>query len=331
VDEEYIKKVVANSTNTEPTTVRKKSFEELFAGYTTNDVLKNSGLSASDAEKVMSAVAPAGGKVFETANGEKYRAGDTVILNGIPHLALEDGSFEGMGIEVVGTTSTTAQETKVDNRLRLSALSGREEQIYGPDNVTENILSPLHKTGGLLFPYTPALQIAGEARWTEHDLVHTNFDVLSYQRTPSATIGISGKFTVQNQREGQYAIAAIHFLRTITKMYYGDQESANANAAQNSGKDAKAGLPPPVLRLRGYGDYMFPDLRCVVKGYSFNFDENMDLIDVPLPAGGNVMLPPLFTLSITIGLQQSPRRVRKDFNLTDFRSGKTMLKGGNWF
>ena len=232
---------------------------------------------------------------------------------------------------MTGVQTCALPISNVDSRLRISALSGKETAIYGPKNSEENIMAPLHATRGMLFPYTPAIQISGESSWTAHDLVQTNFDILSYQRTPSASIGVTGKFTVQNQREGEYAIAVIHFLRTITKMHYGDQESAQNNALNNKDGVALAGLPPPVVRLRGYGKYMFPDLRCVVKGYSFNFDENMDLIRIKSPTGGHMSVPPMFTIQVNLGLQQSPRRVRKDFNLEEFRTGKAFITGGNWF
>lgn len=338
--------VVLNSTNTVAVTTTKKSFEELFAGYDTNNLLKNSGLSTTEAERVSKSVnGVTSGTVFTSDSGTRYTKDDIVMVNGVPHIVGADGSLEGLGIDVTAdvsttgssattatttTTSTAVNSPTVDSRLRLSALEGREISVYGARD-PNNILSPLWSTGGLMFPFTPTLQIAGEANWDSHNLTHTNFDVLSYQKTPSATIGISGRFTVQNQREGEYAIAVIHFLRSMTKMYYGDQGETQGGKAVNKGNDTTQGLPPPVLRLRGYGDYMFPDLRCVIRGYNFSFDENMDLINITLPSGGTVMLPPLFTISVNIGLQQSPKRVRKDFNLADFKTGKTMLRGGNWF
>lgn len=344
---DFLRGAISNFTNVSPIATVKKANEGSFAGYSTNKLLAESGLSTNEQSRVLSSVSAnstkgvTSGTTYESSTGQKYKESDIIILpdGAGPHIVLPDGSYEAVNpITVTGATdrsSTPAQATqtveqRVDNRLRLSALEGREGEVYG-EKTPDNILNPLRETGGLLFPFTPSLQMSGEANWSAHELTHTNFDVLSYQRTPSATIGITGKFSVQNQREGEYALAAIHFLRSTTKMYYGDQESAQANAAENRGKDAKAGLPPPVLRLRGYGEYMFPDLRCVVKGYSFSFDENMDLIDIALPSGGNVLLPPLFSITVNIALQQSPKRARKDFNLSDFRTGKTMKIGGNWF
>ena len=273
------------------------------------------------------------------ADGTQY----TVDANGflIPDAAGSPITVTGSGTTAATSTTATATATStstsatsasssVDARLRISALPSQETKIYGANGPT-NILAPLYATGGLMFPYTPSISVQGESNWTPNNLVHTNFDILSYEKTPSATIGLAGKFTVQNQREGQYVMAVIHFLRVVTKMHFGDQDSAQNNATANAGKGSLAGLPPPVLRLRGYGNFMFNDLRCVVRGYSFNFDEQMDLVPVT-SAGGTMYLPALFTLNVNIGLQQSPRKVRKDFNLDQFRTGALLTgKGGYWF
>ncbi len=278
--------------------------------------LANAGLTTSDASKVLTAATGKSGDLIEQG-GKLFTRNDAGEL--IPETTGDKD------IVVSG-----AKNDSVDARLRISALRGKEDDIYGPKG-SENILSPLHETGGLMFPYTPAIQISGEATWTPHDLVHTNFDILSYQRTPSVQISLTGKFTVQNQREGAYAAAVIHFLRVITKMHYGDQDSAQDNAQDNSSTSAIAGLPPPVLRLRGYGQYMFNDLRCVIKTFSFNFDENMDLIPIRI-ADGEMYLPPMFTISIAIGLQNSPAKVKTEFNLNTFRTGALLnTPGGNWF
>lgn len=223
----------------------------------------------------------------------------------------------------------TPQEPPEDNRIRLSALAGKAVDIYGPNDKSANILAPLHTTGGLMFPYTPSIRVSGDTDWTPHQLTHTNYDIYSYQRTPSATITLSGKFTVQNQREGEYALACIHFLRTVGKMYYGEQDSADYDPKATTQSTSKAGLPPPVLRLRGYGAYMFKDLKCVLKSYDYSYEENMDTVTIQT-VNGDVVLPALFTLNVNVLLQQNSTSLRRDFKLDDFRTGALLSKGG-WF
>ncbi len=237
-----------------------------------------------------------------------------------------DGIYDNEEITVTGSTAN--RNTARDSRVRISAQN--EQQVYGPNDRTANILAPLYATGGLLFPYTPQVQVSGDTEWSGHSLTHTNFDVLSYQRTASASISLSGKFTVQNQREGEYALAVLHFLRVAGKMYFGDLDSAQRDAQNRDTSNAIAGLPPPALLLNGYGDYMFNNLKCVLKNYTYAFDENMDMIDIVSPAGGTVSLPPLFNISLSLGLQTNPSKTRKQFSLNAFRTGKLMTDGG-WF
>jgi hypothetical protein len=239
-----------------------------------------------------------------------------------------DAGETGPDIIVVANNSDIT-----DNRLRISALRGQSDRVYGANDKSTNVLAPLHSTGGMLFPYTPSIAISGDTDWTPHALTHTNYDIYSYQRTPSATITLGGKFTVQNQREGEYALACIHFLRTMGKMYYGEQDSFDYNPTTLTPEQSTAGLPPPVLRLRGYGLYMFSDLRCVLKNYSFSFEETMDLVTVQSQTGGDIMLPPMFTINVSLLLQQNPSRLRREFKLDAFRTGDLMRQSstGGWF
>ena len=97
--------------------------------------------------------------------------------------------------------------------------------------------------------------------------VHTNQDFYVYSKTPSVTLTVSGDFTVQNQEEGQYALAVIHFLRTVTKMNFGDTDSL-------------AGTPPPILLFNAYGPYVFKDVPVIVKGFSVEFPDTVDYVQV---------------------------------------------------
>ena len=65
-----------------------------------------------------------------------------------------------------------------------------KELILGPNN-SSNILQPLWKTDGLMFPYTPMIQVQhATVGYGQYDLAHTNYDYFAYQRTmsPSATV-----------------------------------------------------------------------------------------------------------------------------------------------
>lgn len=182
----------------------------------------------------------------------------------------------------------------------------------------DNLLSILKDTNGLVFPYTPTINVSQGVDYENVRLVHTNMDVLAYSRTPSVEINITAKFSVQSAWEGRYAIAALHFLRTVSKMDFGEKAGA------------KAGTPPPMLLLSGYGTYMFNDLRVVLKNHSYTFDENVDGVAFALPGGASVRLPSLFSVQVTLVTQRTPYAMRKEFSLDEFRTGMLLRKGG-WF
>jgi hypothetical protein len=244
-------------------------------------------------------------------------------------------------------------EPRNDHRIRLSAfdrLGGDDakKRLYGEKNKETNILAPLWDTDGLMFPYTPTIQVSQDTTWQTADLEHSNFDILSFQKSSSAQISLTGKFTVQNEREGRYLLAVIHFLRTVSKAYFGAQHIENfdppvrpegtdstteedTNAViDRAGRDGKAGLPPPVLLFSGYGTMMFNDLRVVVKSHSWTYEETADLIRIDLGDKRTVWLPPMMTINITLAIQNNTDRNRDRFNLDEFRTGALLMKRG-WF
>jgi hypothetical protein len=235
-----------------------------------------------------------------------------------------------------------------DHRVRLSAFRGQEQQVYGTQDQSANILAPLWETQGLMFPYTPTVAVAQDTTWNTADLEGVNYDILSFKTSASATLSVTGKFTVQNQREGRYLLAVLHFLRTVSKAYFGAQDVEKFVAPTTQTNDAtpqadpskqvsdvasggRAGLPPPILLFSGYGNMMFNDVRVVVKSHSWSYDEAADLIRINLPAfDGVVWLPPMMTIQMTLGIQQNTDNVRNNFSLDDFRTGK-LLKTKGWF
>lgn len=198
-------------------------------------------------------------------------------------------------------------------RAILSAL--HPEDVYAGSN--PGILAPLAASGGMIFPYSPAINFAQSVSYMDLQLVHSNYDFAAYTRTPTCTLTVSGKFTVQNQTEGLYALAAIHFLRTASKSYFGEKDA----------KIGKAGLPPPVLLFSAYGKYMYNKLRVILKNHSWNYEETMDTIVVKA-ANGSVRLPALFTIQVELMVVQTPQRVRTEFSFDEFAAGGLLEQGG---
>jgi hypothetical protein len=238
--------------------------------------------------------------------------------------ALSDGSGSGFGLPSSQPSSgqimsgQTPADGDTAQRAVLSALS--PDDVYGANGPNAGgIMAPLAQTNGMIFPYTPSIQFSQSVSYQETQLVHSNYDFASYTRTPTCTLSVTGKFTVQNQNEGAYALAAIHFLRTVSKSYFGEIDA----------KAGTAGLPPPVLLFSAYGTYIFNRLRCVLKSHSWSYDEAMDT--VPIIVNNNIVrLPAVFSITTELMVVQTPQRVRTQFSFEAFATGSLMEGDGGW-
>jgi len=147
-------------------------------------------------------------------------------------------------------------------RVRLRPKPGGAQTIYG-----NGILKQLKSTNGMVWPYQPTIQYSQEVAYTDIAVVHTNQDMLAYSKTHSVKLTVDGQFTVQNQTEGLYAMACIHFLRTVTKMDFG------------RGSETR-GTPPPVLLFDAYGRFMFDSVPVVVTNFGVTLPNDVDYVPV---------------------------------------------------
>jgi hypothetical protein len=128
------------------------------------------------------------------------------------------------------------------------------------------VLKPLKDAGGLIFPYTPTISMASAATYNKIETTHTNYTFQAFKNTEPGAITISAPMNVEDATQGLYWIAAVHYLRSLTKMF--------------AGTDPKAGNPPPIVFLNGYGNYVFKNVPVVVTGFSTSLDANCDYIGV---------------------------------------------------
>jgi hypothetical protein len=155
----------------------------------------------------------------------------------------------------------TKQANNGDWRVRLSLAPGAD-YLY---NATPNgILAPLKNTGGVIFPYTPKITTSYNANYTPTDLTHSNYKNYFYQSSNVGEISIEAKFTAQDTNEAAYLLAVIHFFRSVTKMFYG--------------QDSQRGAPPPLVFLTGYGEYQFNQHPCVVSSFTYSMPDGVDYI-----------------------------------------------------
>jgi hypothetical protein len=192
-----------------------------------------------------------------------------------------------------------------------------------PAFADSSILAPLIETGGLVFPYTPAIQIIHSASYSEMSPIHNNYPFLSYENSKVDAITITAPFYIEDAAEAAYWVGAMQFLKAATKMQFGS--------------DIDAGAPPPILELDGYGDYVFKNVPVVIKSFTMDLPNDSDYISTglaplvrnvpglpgPLPDGVG-WAPVKSTINITVQPLYSRQQVRK-FSLDDFVSGEYVL------
>jgi hypothetical protein len=95
-------------------------------------------------------------------------------------------------------------------------------------------------------------------------LTHSNYKGYFYQSSHVGEISIQAQFTAQDTTEANYLLAVIHFFRSVTKMFYG--------------QDAQRGAPPPLVFLQGLGEMQFNLHPCVVSSFQYNLPADVDYI-----------------------------------------------------
>jgi plasmid maintenance system antidote protein VapI len=175
--------------------------------------------------------------------------------------AKEQAAAKENAINQATRQSVYKQGGSTDWRVRLQ-LSPTSNYLYNAKQ--PGILGPLFATNGVLFPYTPQIQTSYEAKYTDYDLVHSNFRGVFYQNSRVGDISIRAEFTAQDSNEANYLLAVIHFFRSVTKMFYG--------------KDPQRGTPPPLVYLSGLGMNQFYGHPCLVRQFQYTLPNNVDYI-----------------------------------------------------
>ena len=140
----------------------------------------------------------------------------------------------------------------------------RDSSTYLYNANPPGILAPLAITDGVIFPYTPSIETSYQAKYDSYDLTHSNYRGYFYKSSMVENITIKGTFTAQDTREAQYLLAVIHFFKSVTKMFYG--------------QDQEAGTPPPLVYLNGFGKYQFNEHPCVVSNFGYSLPNDIDYI-----------------------------------------------------
>jgi len=263
------------------------------------------------------------------------------------------------GLPVGGIFSSNSNSNLQSNVGAPSSTGDWSVKVTVSDTVYNDLMADapifpesFKKFKGIRFPVTPFINMSHSAAYDARSVVHNNYPYYAYQNSQVDQMTIAGAFPVQNKNDGLNWMATLHFLRTVTKMYYGG--------------GTNAGNPPPVCRLNGYGDYVYKDVPIVITNFTVELREQVDYIGVNVPTGpnqsainealvgtvdpgltadagyiqgsnvtsavessGSVNYVPTDSLiSITVVPVYSRNKISKQFNLKDFASGK-LTKGGN--
>jgi hypothetical protein len=190
----------------------------------------------------------------------------------------------------------------ITERVSLRVMSGNPFGFSG-------ILAPLSLQQGVVFPYTPTIQIGHSANYGSYDITHGFYLPSYYTNTPNPSISITANFTANTTEEAAHTAAAIHFFKTCTKMDYGEQRRTTA------------GTPPPILKLNIYGGNVLSQVHAnntpvVLRSFNYTLPEDVDYV-----SGTFGVVPTMVIVSLELTVQMSPGTVRKNFNIETFARG----------
>jgi hypothetical protein len=284
-----------------------------------------------------------------------------------PGSAVNDAAGDVAGLIAQARQQQTVRDQRQnkaqagDWRVRLR-LAPSSNYLYN-DPQCGPVLWPLRNTDGVIFPYTPSIDTAYKANYSAYDLTHSNHRGYFYQGSYIDPVNIKAMFTAQDTSEANYLLAVIHFFRSATKMFYG--------------QDAQRGAPPPLVYLSGLGDYQFAEHPCVIAQFNYNLPNDVDYIRaqsggtngtnlqtqrdrqtiagnplsyalqrlatvgltkgaLPNRLASNTLglddptyVPTKMDINLTLYPMQSREQVSKQFSVKNFANGN-LLKGGFW-
>lgn len=216
----------------------------------------------------------------------------TLALANAGRAAVTSGVIQAQNQET-NTSLSQQLPANTDWRVTLRLAPGATYLYKAPD---AGLLQPLKVTNGVIFPYTPQISTAYKANYSHYDLTHSNYRGYFYQNSYIDAINLNATFTAQSTSDAAYVLAVIHFFRSVTKMFYGN--------------DAQRGSPPPLVFLSGLGDYQFNNHPCLVQAFNYTLPPDVDYISSGSPNNLGLNLQPLQNLYSTTLNAVSPTVTR---------------------
>ncbi len=194
-------------------------------------------------------------------------------IDGVEQAALSNAQTQAINAQAM---KTKAQNQQTINEMREASgvknadgdwrvklrLAPQADYLYKAQN--PGILAPLAVTDGIIFPYTPTIDVQYRAEYNNYQPTHSNYMHYFYKGSSVQTVQLQAEFTAQDTKEAEYLLACMHFLKSASKMFYG--------------QDAQRGSPPPLLYLTGLGEYQFNEQPCVVSEFNLNLPSDVNYI-----------------------------------------------------
>lgn len=232
-------------------------------------------------------------------------------LGAVTNIAGNVGNIAGNVSRVAGALSGITNPSQLGSALRSIGLppggefntAGSARAVFGGTGAAGGdwrVKLTFGAAGGFTFPFTPTIMLTGSAVYDEIAPTHQNYQFTFFQSGRAEQIQITAPFNVEDAEEANSWLRAILFLRMSVKMLPG-------------------GNPPPICKLSGYGDYVLPDVPCVVKSWGVDMPQDVNYIRTE-----NTWVPVKSTLNLTL----QPVYSRKDalnFRLGDLLSNKKFI------
>jgi hypothetical protein len=194
-------------------------------------------------------------------------------IDGVEQAALSNAQTQAINAQAM---KTKAQNQQTINEMREASgvknadgdwrvklrLAPQADYLYKA--IEPGILAPLAVTDGIIFPYTPTIDVQYRAEYNNYQPTHSNYMHYFYKGSSVQTVQLQADFTAQDTKEAEYLLACMHFLKSASKMFYG--------------QDAQRGSPPPLLYLTGLGEYQFNEQPCVVSEFNLNLPSDVNYI-----------------------------------------------------
>jgi len=212
---------------------------------------------------------------------------------------------------LVNVYNAQGQAVGFDNRVKIALPQSYVDTtgIFGNNGA-------LLRLRAIIFPYTPSISFEHKASYATQNPLHSNFTQYFYQHSSVSPITISGKFTVENDDDAGVLLATISLLRGLVKM-----------PTAIDGR-LTPGSPPPVCRLKAYGDFMLENIPVVVTSFKHELPDNVDYYTVSKFQDNaayynynNSTVPTMSTITVTLNPVYSRDEMQK-FGVEEYINGK---------